>query len=69
MPRDVFSRADFFGILGMIEAWPECQPKKSQEAPKRHPGGTQEAPRAPRAPEASQREILQPLSAIMQKFH
>jgi len=25
----------------MMEPWPECQPKKSQEAPKRHPGGTQ----------------------------
>ena len=32
-------------IPGMMEPWPECQPKESQEAPKRHPGGTQEAPR------------------------
>ena len=55
-------------IPGMMEPWPECQPKESQEAPKRHPGGTQEAPRASRAPKASEREILQPLSAIMQKF-
>ena len=53
-------------IPGMMEPWPECQPKESQEAPKRHPGGTQEAPRAP---EASEREILQPLSAKMQKLH
>jgi len=56
-------------IPGMMEPWPECQPKESQEAPKRHPGGSQEASRAPRAPKASEREILQPLSAIMQKFH
>ena len=25
-------------IPGIREPWPECQPKESQEAPKRHPG-------------------------------
>ena len=39
-------------IPGMMEPWPECQPKESQEAPKRHPGGTQEASRAPKASES-----------------
>jgi len=31
MPRDDFSQADVFVILGMIEPWPECQPEQSWE--------------------------------------
>ena len=35
---------------------PRRHPGGTQEAPRRLPGGTQEAARAPKAPEASERE-------------
>ena len=39
----------------------------TQEALRRQPGGTQETPRAPKAPEASEREKYQPVPAKVQE--